>query len=203
MTTRTINATILVVEERQHMLLTQLLPQYGYLAVFVGSVLEGETILVLAGFAAYQGYMSFPLVVALAFCGGTLGDQICFFIGRHYGTSLLSRFPSLSVRAQPVKRLIQRYHSGLIVGVRFMYGLRIAGPISIGMSDVGAWRFVLFNLFGAAVWAVLIAGAGFLFGQPLQWLLTDIKQYDKMLLLLIVVVAVVFSLVHRLRSHRR
>ena len=203
MTTRTNNTEILVTKERLHMLLTQLLSQYGFLAVFVGSVLEGETVLVLAGFAAHQGYLSFPLVVTLAFCGGTLGDQIFFFLGRYYGTPLLSRFPSLSVRAQPVNQLIQRYHAGLIVGVRFMYGLRIVGPISIGMSDVGAWRFVLFNLLGAAVWAMLIAGAGFLFGQPLQWLFTDIKQYEKMALFLTIVTAVVFGLVRWMRLRRR
>ena len=203
MTTRTNNTEILVTKERLHMLLTQLLSQYGYLAVFVGSVLEGETVLVLAGFAAHQGYLSFPLVVTLAFCGSTLGDQIFFFLGRYYGTPLLSRFPSLSVRAQPVNQLIQRYHAGLIVGVRFMYGLRIVGPISIGMSDVGAWRFVLFNLLGAAVWAMLIAGAGFLFGQPLQWLFTDIKQYEKMALFLTIVTAVVFGLVRWMRLRRR
>ena len=30
---------------------------YGYLAVMIGTFLEGETILVLAGFAAHQGYL--------------------------------------------------------------------------------------------------------------------------------------------------
>ncbi len=202
MATWTINTEIPIAEERQHMLLTQPLSQYGYLAVFVGSVLEGKTLLILAGFAAHQGYLSFPLVVMLAFCGGTLGDQIFFFLGRYYGAPLLSRFPSLSNRAQPVNQLVQRYHASLIVGVRFMYGLRIAGPISIGMSDVGAWRFVVFNLLGAAVWAMLIAGAAFLFGQPLQWLFMDIKQYEKMALLLTVVVAVGFGLLRWLRLHR-
>ena len=54
----------------------QLLTDYGYLAVFAGSLLEGETILVLAGFAAHQGYLSLELTVAIAFVGGTLGDQV-------------------------------------------------------------------------------------------------------------------------------
>ena len=185
------------------MLLTQLLSQYGYLAVFVGSVLEGETVLILAGFAAQQGYLSFPIVVMLALCGGTLGDQFFFFLGRYYGASLLSRFPSLSVRAQPVNQLIQRYHASLIIGVRFMYGLRIVGPITIGMSNVAAWRFTLFNILGAAVWAMLIAGAGYLFGQPLQWMLKNIIQCEKLALLLAVVLAVVFGSVRWVRFHRR
>ncbi len=185
------------------MLLNQLLPQYGYLAVFVGSILEGETVLVIAGYAANQGYLSFPIVVMLAFCGGTMGDQIYFFLGRYYGTPLFSRFPSLSVRAQPVNYLIQRYHASLIIGVRFMYGLRIVGPILIGMSDVSALRFILFNLLGAAVWAILITGAGFLFGYSLQLLFANIKQYEEIGLSLIVIVAVVYSLVRWWRLRYR
>src|SRR5688572_33421924 len=41
-------------------MLTQLLDHYGYLAVLVGTVLEGETILILGGFAAHQGYLHLP-----------------------------------------------------------------------------------------------------------------------------------------------
>ena len=37
-------------------MLQSLIEDYGYLAVFIGAFLEGETILVMAGFAAYQGY---------------------------------------------------------------------------------------------------------------------------------------------------
>lgn len=185
------------------MSLTHLLSQYGYLAVFVGSVLEGETILILAGFAAHQGYLSLPLVITLAFCGGTVGDQIFFLLGRYYGGPLLSRFPRLASRAQPVSQLILRYHAGFIVGVRFMYGFRIVGPLIIGMSDVPAWRFVLLNLLGAALWAVLIGGAGYLFGQTLQSLIPDLKRHEEMALLLIIAVAVLIGLVRWLHARHR
>lgn len=56
------------------MSLPQLLTDYGYLAVFVASLLEGKTILVLAGFAAHQDPLSLHWVVLLACCGGTIGD---------------------------------------------------------------------------------------------------------------------------------
>ncbi|MBI3714858.1 MAG: DedA family protein [Betaproteobacteria bacterium] len=181
----------------------ELLAQYGYLAVFVGSLLEGETILILAGFAAHQGYLSFPVVVGVAFCGGTLGDQFFFFLGRRYGQALFRRFPALAARAEPVKKLIHRYHSGLIFSIRFMYGLRIVGPIAIGMSDVLARRFVWINMLGASVWAPLIAGAGFLFGEALQRLIADSKRYEGMVLLLIVVAAALVGAFHYWRDRRR
>lgn len=183
------------------MSLPQLLTDYGYLAVFVGSLLEGETILVLAGFAAHRGYLSLPWIVALAFCGGAMGDQIYFFLGRRYGEALLRRFPRLVSPAQRVNRLLLRFHEGLIISVRFMYGLRILGPILIGMSDVPAWRFVLFNAIGAAIWAVSITALGFVFGHALQLLLADAEQYEAVALLLIVGIALLVGFVHWLRSH--
>jgi membrane protein DedA with SNARE-associated domain len=39
------------------MTLESILDPYGYLAVLVGTFLEGETILVLGGFAAHRGYL--------------------------------------------------------------------------------------------------------------------------------------------------
>ena len=160
------------------MTLPDLVAQYGYAAVFVGSLLEGETILLLAGAAAQQGYLSVTGVVALAFCGGTLGDQILFAIGRRHGAALLARRPGLAARAEPVKAMIERNQNWLIVGVRFMYGLRLIGPLVIGMSAVPARRFVLLNLLGAAIWAPLVVGAGYLFGHALGWLLTGIERFE-------------------------
>jgi membrane protein DedA with SNARE-associated domain len=39
------------------MTLESILDTYGYLAVLVGTFLEGETILVLGGVAAHRGYL--------------------------------------------------------------------------------------------------------------------------------------------------
>ena len=140
------------------MSLTQLLSDYGYVAVFVGSLLEGETILLLAGFAAHQGYLSLPLTVGIAFVGGTLGDQIFYWLGRVAGKPLLDRLPNTTARVGRVNALLTRFDAPLIVGIRFMYGLRILGPIVIGTSSVPPWRFAIFNIIGAAMWAPLVAG---------------------------------------------
>src|SRR5262245_35305943 len=73
--------------------LASLLQGYGYSVVFVGTVLEGETILALAGLAAHRGYLALPWVIAAAAAGGFLGAQIYFFVGRFYGPRVLARFP--------------------------------------------------------------------------------------------------------------
>ncbi|MFC3532799.1 DedA family protein [Vogesella facilis] len=185
------------------MTLAQLLADYGYLAVFVGAVLEGESLLLLAGFAAQQGYLSLPLVVLLALGGGTLGDQLFFWLGRRYNAALLRRLPAGVQRAEQVNRLLLRYDAWVIVGVRFMYGLRVIGPIVIGMSRVSAWRFAGFNLLGAAIWAPLIAGCGFLFGHSLQWLFADLQRYQEAALLALIALLLAGKLLLHWRRRRR
>jgi membrane protein DedA with SNARE-associated domain len=185
------------------MTLAHLVTEYGYTAVFIGSVLEGETILLLAGMAAHRDYMSYPVIVLLAFIGGTLGDQTLFHIGRRHGAAVLRRYPSLAARAEPVARQIRRHQNWLIVGVRFMYGLRLVGPFAIGMSEVSSLRFALLNVLGAAIWAPLVPGVGYLFGHTLSWLITDLGRYEALGLLLVVAVVAVVALARWLKTRRR
>jgi hypothetical protein len=136
------------------MSLTQLLADYGYLAVFVGS-LRGETVLVLAGFAAQQGYLSLTVTLTVAFVGGTLGDQIFLWLGPRMGSIAAGPPPAFRASRSACLQLLERHHAPVIIGIRFMYGLRIIGPIVIGACEVPLWRFAVFNMLGAAIWAPL------------------------------------------------
>jgi membrane protein DedA with SNARE-associated domain len=172
------------------MRLMDLLATYGYLAVLVGSLLEGESMLVLAGFAAHQGHLSFPAVLLIAFVAGTLGDQLFFWIGRAWGAALLRRFPAIERRALQVWKLLQRYDALLIVGIRFMYGLRVVGPIAMGACGVAGSRFAAFNVLGAAIWAIAVGGFGYLLAGALEAALGDLGRYDNLILGLLAVVVI-------------
>lgn len=185
------------------MSLSELIAQYGYAALFVGTLLEGETLLILAGFAAHQGYLQLHWVIVVALVGGFLGDQIYFWLGRRHGAWVLSHFPRLVPVFERAYVLIERYHEVLIVGIRFLYGLRTVGPMALGMSTVLAWRFVLFNALGAAVWAAGIGGAGYLFGQALELFLNDFQRLEGMLLIAILVGGIVVWAWRRWRFSRK
>jgi len=160
---------------------------YGYLAVFLGTLFEGETVLLAAGFAAHQGLLDWPLVVAVAFLGATLGDQSAFLLGHWKGAALIARFPILAQRAPRAHALLERHDVLFILGVRFLYGLRIAGPIVIGTSGVPLLRFATFNMIGAAIWALLVTGTGYYFGMALEALFTDIRRAEEIVLVGIIV----------------
>jgi membrane protein DedA with SNARE-associated domain len=161
-----------------HLDIPGLVDAYGYWAVAIGSFLEGETVLALAGFAAFRGYLDFYLVCVVAGLCGFAGDQVYFFLGRYRGAKMLARFPNFHERAQKFDALLERYHAPLIVALRFMYGFRILGPVMLGMGRVPSWKFMLYNFIGAAIWAPLVAGVGYLFGNVLHSVLHDLKKVE-------------------------
>ncbi len=163
--------------------ISALIASYGYLAVFVGTLLEGETILLAAGYAAQRGLLQWPVVIAIAIVGGTLGDQIAFMVGRWKGDFLIARFPSLAHRVPQVHRLLERHHVILILVIRFLYGLRIAGPIIMGTSQVPFLRFAMLNFAGAILWALLVSGAGYYFGVALEAWVADVEHVELFILL--------------------
>ncbi|MEK7705348.1 MAG: DedA family protein [Myxococcota bacterium] len=156
-----------------------LISDYGYWAVLVGTFLEGETIVVLAGLAAHNGYLGLPGVILAAFAGSTSGDQLYYWIGRRYGTALLDRRPTWRVRFDVVHRMLLRHQDVFILGFRFLYGLRAVSPFLIGMSDVRPRRFALLNVMGAAIWAVSFSTVGYLLGTAVELMLVRAKRYER------------------------
>lgn len=173
---------------------------YGYLAVFVGTLLEGETILLAAGFAAHRGLLDWPLVVLVAAIGGTLGDQLAFILGRWKGNALIEHFPALAKHKPRVHALLERHAVAFILTVRFLYGLRIAGPLLLGSSRVPVLRFAVLNMLGAVLWATVVAGAGYLFGLAISALFADIKRIEEVVLGVILASGSAIWLWRKLRS---
>lgn len=155
---------------------------YGYFAVAVGCLLEGETVLLLAGVAVHRGLLDLPAVAAVAFVAGFAGDQAWFFVGRRFGDRLIRRFTAVQRAVPRIQDLILRHQNLLVLGIRFMIGLRIAGPVLMGWSRVQALRFVLLNLLGAALWVAVIGGGGYYFSALMERLLPDLRRAEEGLL---------------------
>ncbi len=80
---------------------------WSYLVTFVWTFFEGETFVLLAGFAAAQGLLSAPLLLVAAWLGSFAGDQCYFWIGRHFGLRLMARRPRMARERRPRAGLAQ------------------------------------------------------------------------------------------------
>lgn len=156
----------------------QLIIDYGYLALFIGTFLEGETILVVAGFLAHSGYLELPWVILAAFSGTFAGDQTFFYLGRFKGIRFLEKRPLWHSKTDKVFDLLHRHQIKVVLGFRFLYGVRNVTPFVIGASRMHPGKFFVLNFLGAMIWAIAVGYLGYQFGDIAESVLGEIKQYE-------------------------
>lgn len=186
--------------------------RYGYFVVFFGVMMEnagvpipGETILLAAGFFAAQGHFHLWAVMAIAAFGAVIGDNVGFAIGHVGGRAALGRYGRYVFLTR--KRLVQlekffaRHGDKTILFARFVTGLRVFAALFAGAARM-PWRtFVVYNLAGAILWAVVIALLGFFFGHSWKLLQHWIGRTSEIIGLAVLLV-IVLTLVWRWRAHR-
>lgn len=183
----------------------QLLSQYGYLAILAGTMLEGETVVLVAGFLAHQGYLSLPWIMVFAFMGSSISDQGLFFLFRIKGKKYLQRFPRLGARVHTFSEAMRQRPKSLIAMAlffRFFYGFRNIAPVFLGLSTLPTPLFVALNLLGAAAWAALFSFGGYYFAKALQALLGTFVRYEVAAILLLLCIGAGYGW-YRRRKHLR
>lgn len=153
--------------------------EWGYLAVFLGSLVEGESIILTASAMAYAGYLSLYKVMIIAFSGTLMADQVLYYIGRKYGTSIFERFPSLKKPSDRAFTLLRKYDTWFIIMSRFVYGVRTAGSMVVGASGVPPRRFVPLNILSAAIWTVISCVGGYLLGDIMIKVIENFDMLQK------------------------
>ncbi|MDR0338981.1 MAG: DedA family protein [Desulfovibrio sp.] len=144
---------------------TQLLREYGYFVILVWTFLEGETIVIIAGWLSQSVDLKPWLIALCAFCGSFASDQVMFSLGKYKGEDVLKYFPRVAKNLDRAAKLFKKYDTVLILGFRFVYGVRNITPIMLGISGVSHKKFFFLNLIGAGVWAVTFTYGGYCVGK--------------------------------------
>ena len=179
---------------QQH--LREYLELHGYWILFVGTFLEGEAVLIMAGFLAFGGYLHITGVIATAFAGSFLGDQFYFYLGRLKGKGLLRRFHTIARKFREALRLIEKYGIFVAFISRYTYGFRIVLPIILGITSLPARTFLWINLISALSWAIVFSLAGYLFGKSASLFLDDVGKYEHYLMITLLGVIMAIWLAH-------
>jgi membrane protein DedA with SNARE-associated domain len=179
-----------------------LLHKFGYLAVFLGTFLEGETILVLAGFFAQRGHLVLVSVMFVAFLGAYTGHVCWFWVGRSKGVKILDRFPKMKKHFGKGVRLFERYGAPAIFITQYLYGQRITCAIIIGVSKISTLKFLIYEALSCMIWAVLIAGAGFYFGVAVERVLGRAAHIEKYGLIALVAIGLAVYGYHQWKERK-
>ena len=123
-----------------------------YLAIVVFAVLEGEFYYSKVCADAMVGKLNWAGVWCAGALGGSLGDQIWFYLLRgriHW----LDRYPKLRKYRDVVGDRVRDHEKGMVLLSRFLPGLRTAIPIACAYAGVKPFKFSALNLVSAFAWA--------------------------------------------------
>lgn len=146
----------------------EFLNQYGYLALLLGTFMEGETAILMASSLIYRGVFDFPLTVITAFMGSFVSDWIYYFIGRLNGKYFLAKRPKLNAKVKPVTDFFHQHKFQILFSYRFLYGFRILIPVVIGMSGLRPLSFLLYSTVTGFLWATTVSTTGYCIGRLLE-----------------------------------
>jgi membrane protein DedA with SNARE-associated domain len=147
---------------------------YGVIAIFLGAAFEGEAAVTTGGYLAHRQLVDPFLAAAAAFAGSFMTDQIIFFFARyHREHRWIARVRHRPAFGRAIG-FIERRPVLFCSAFRFIYGMRIAGPIAIGVSKVPARQFVILNAISAAIWASTFTYIGYRFGNAFEVLVSRI-----------------------------
>jgi membrane protein DedA with SNARE-associated domain len=141
------------------------LNEYGYLALMVGTFLEGETAILVASSLISQGLFGIPATVFFGFAGSFVSDWIYYGIGYFNGKYFLSKRPKLQQKLLPVQNFLYKNSTQVLLSYRFLYGFRVIIPISIGLSKIKPSKFLLFSIVSGILWASVVSSIGYTVGR--------------------------------------
>ncbi|MGH2830861.1 MAG: DedA family protein, partial [Actinomycetota bacterium] len=147
-------------------------------SAFLGLIVPGETIVILAGILANPTFrteiaeagdltITIQQVIVVAIVGVIAGDQTGYALGRFGGRRLARRSRRLlKPERLAAAEVYYRQHGGKTVFLgRFTPFLRSLGAVVAGMSKMPYWRFVLWDVAGAVLWGIGIPLIGYFFGK--------------------------------------
>lgn len=172
--------------------------QYGYLAVFIGILLEnlglpipGETITLVGGFLAGSKELNYWIVLGCAIAGATLGGNFGYLIGRYGGWQILTKFGSLvrmnETKLYELKEKVSQNAGKTVFFGRFIALFRVFASPLAGIVEMPYPKFMLYNFAGATAWAGIMVTLSFFLGEfiSLEKLVAWVAKFAVLALIII------------------
>jgi len=180
-------------------------------SIFVGLVMPGETIVVIAGFFAAKGEMSPDLpkylqllkLMGIAGLGGFLGDTTGYLIGRLGGGKVILKISKFlfkhKIELKVAEEYIQKHGGKTIFFGRFTSFLRAFAPFVAGIGRMPAKKFLFYDFIGVVPWAIGFSLMGYICREGWERIHSLFGQTS----LAAIVIAVLIIIIYKRRRRKK
>jgi len=193
------------------------LETWGYLAVFVLTVLESacvpipsEVTLGLSGALASgaviggsHGSLNLGLVILAGIAGSILGSLLAYVVGRTGGRVLVDRYGKYVLLSHAdldkAELWFARRGEWMVLYGRVLPFIRTFISLPAGMAEMNVAKFTVFTAIGVSIWVALLASIGYALGDSWNKMVAAFGIAGYVIAAGLVLAAIAF-LVHRYRS---
>jgi membrane protein DedA with SNARE-associated domain len=170
-----------------------LLTEFHWPAIFIGSFLFGETVIITAAFLAAEGLWSLSDVFWISLAGTVVSDSAWFLFGQRI-LAFFKRSGKPNPRSErllsAIENITGKNRFALILCVKFIYGTRIFTIMYLSMRKMHYGRFAAYDTISSTLWLTVICAIGWLAGKSVTNLVPFLNTFEYAALFLILVIAV-------------
>ncbi|WP_104624693.1 DedA family protein [Helicobacter felis] len=134
---------------------------WGYLLLFVYSLGSGYVGIVAAAILSSMGAMDIIMSILVAGVGNFVGSMGLALLVRTQKKGFYVYFSKHRRKFALVHIWLQKYGVWLILGNKYIYGIKSALPLAIGFSKYDLKKFALLNALACVLWACLVGLVAF------------------------------------------
>ncbi|MBU0722546.1 bifunctional DedA family/phosphatase PAP2 family protein [Patescibacteria group bacterium] len=191
-----------------------LLDHWGYIIIFLaaiaetlpilGTLIPGQTIIILGGFLAKIEIFQLEAVMVVAAFGVVIGDLLAYYIGHKFGYTFVIRYGKYfflnQEKYKKTKDLVSE-HTGkaLIVG-RFSPFTRAVAAFLAGIYKINFSKFVFYSIVGGISWSTLSVLFGYIIGQGFEG---AAKYFGHIVLAAIILIVLIFLAYRELNKRKQ
>jgi membrane protein DedA with SNARE-associated domain len=169
-------------------------------------VIPGEFAMIAGAIYAGSGQLNIVAVAVASLVASFVGAEIGYAIGRLAGREVVLRYGKyVFIREHHLKRaeeVVGRYGGIVVIIARFIVGLRELNGIIAGVTGMRLATFTMFNAIGAAAWVATWVSLGYLAGDHIDAIYSDVSRYS-LYVLIALVVALAAYITRRVTRRRR
>jgi len=139
----------------------ELLQSCGYLASYMGTLLEGEILLLASVVAAKMGYMNFIGALAALFAGAYTRDWATFLLARKSGRQIIEKKPKLKAKLSRVSQWMEKNPVLLLSTYRLLFGFVTVVVVLAGVSNIPMKKFGLLSAISNLIWVIVYGSLGY------------------------------------------
>ena len=142
-------------------MLSNLYESCGLVATFLGTLVEGEIMLLTSIISAKLGLFNFYWGLVAGFFGAYTQAWIKFLIAKKQGVKLLKKKPGLNEKLEKASIWFDKRPHTILTVYKFLYGMTTIIILMSGLRGVSYFRFGLHTAIAIGLWVLVLGGFGY------------------------------------------